>query len=156
MADHRIRRLFARAREQFFPDWDADQEWQVVAGRRKQSAGETGYSSAREKRIYIDAQGVMAMPDEGLLALIIHEMCHSVCDSGHTERWLAEMERAGRIAERLNELELSRMIYASAYTEIPLNKTWRQKWCKRLYPLIQGRDLPADSTSPPLPPGRRS
>jgi hypothetical protein len=128
-----LTKLFALAREHFFPEWDSEREWQIVAGRRKRSEGETGYCSSKEKRIYIDPQGVKGMPYDGGLALIIHEICHDVATAHHTERWVKRMEAAAQTAETLSQPELANKIRASAYAEIPLDKPWREKWCKYLY-----------------------
>ena len=138
MFHRKIDRLFQRAREQFFPSWDLERQWEIVAGRRRRHRGESGYCSSRDKRIYIAIDEVPC-PDDGLLALIIHEVCHGVCNCGHTERWLEEMANAGRTAEDLYDPALARKIYSSAYAEIPCNRRWREKWCKRLYPLIYER-----------------
>ena len=136
MVDRRSIGLFIRAREQFFPEWDLEREWQIVAGRRKRSKGETGYCSSKEKRIYIDPHGVKDMPEDGLLALIIHEICHDVATAHHTERWVKKMEAAARTAETPSQTELACKIRASAYAEIPVGKPWREKWCKYLYNMI--------------------
>lgn len=129
----RLKALFARAREHFFPRWDSGHEWQIVAGRRKRFSGETGYCSSREKQLYIDPHQVQRMPDEGLLALIIHEICHDVASAHHTERWVKRMETAAKAAEQRFETELASQIRASAYCEIPLDKPWRDQWCTYLY-----------------------
>jgi len=129
----RLDRLFARAKSQFFPDWDVDQQWQIVAGCRQNSDGETGYCSSKEKRIYIDPQEVNGMPEDGLLAFIIHEICHDAATAYHTERWVKRMEKAAQRAEELDLSQLARHIRTSAYGHIPLEKPWAEKWCKYLY-----------------------
>lgn len=140
VVEQRIGRLFAIARKRFFPDWDVERQWEIVVGRRRRWDGEAGYCSSPDKRIYIDPKAIERMPDDGVLALVIHEICHDVSNSGHAQRWLEEMDRAGGMAEAANEHELARMIYASAYAEIPRNKPWSEKWFKRLYPRVHGLD----------------
>ena len=136
VVQQRLLELFARVRKRFFPEWDLNCKWEIVAGQRKRSKGETGYCSSKEKRIYIHPNGVKDMPDDGLLALIIHEICHDVATAHHTERWIERMERAARRAESLEQPKLALKIRASAYCEIPVGKPWREKWCKYLYHLI--------------------
>ncbi len=136
MAQQRLPGLFTLAREQFFPRWDSGRKWKIIAGQRKCSKGETGYCSTKEKRIYIRPNGVMDTPDDGLLALIIHEICHDVTTAYHTERWVERMEQAAKKAESLEWPQLALKIRASAYCEIPMGKPWREKWCKYLYHLI--------------------
>ena len=135
--EQRLTKLFALAREQYFPRWDSKNEWRIVAGQRKNSKGETGYCSTKERRIYIDPFGIRYMPDDGLLALIIHEICHDLTTAYHKERWVIRMEKAAKKAELLNKLELARQIRGSVYSEILTGENWHNKWCEYLYPLIQ-------------------
>ena len=136
MVQQKLLELFAYARENFFPKWDLDCQWEIVAGQRKRSKGETGYCSSKEKRIYIAPHQVRNMPDDGLLALVIHEICHDVATPHHTERWVKRMEVAAKTAESLSQPELACKIRASAYCEIPMGKPWREQWCDYLYHLI--------------------
>ena len=136
MVNRRVIELFAHAREQFFPEWDLEREWQIVAGRRKGSKGETGYCSSKQKRIYIDPHGVKDMPEDGLLALIIHEICHDVATAHHTERWVKRMEAAARTVETPSQTELACKIRASAYAEVSSGKPWREKWRKYFHEKI--------------------
>jgi len=129
----KLLRLFQFAREQFFPRWDLTQEWKIIARQQE----DTGYCSSKEKRIYIDPNGVNGMPDDGLLALIIHEICHDVAKGGHTERWVKCMEKAAKKAECLEKPQLAILIRSSAYADIPMGKPWSEKWCKYLCPLSE-------------------
>ena len=132
MVQRRLLGLFALAREQFFPRWDSAHKWKIVA---KHHMG-TGYCSSKEKCIYIHPNGVKDMPDDGLLALIIHEICHDVATAYHTERWVERMEKAAKKAGAFEQPQLACKIRASAYCEIPMGKSWREKWCYYLYHLI--------------------
>jgi hypothetical protein len=76
------------------------------------------------------------MPDDGLLAVIIHEICHDESTDYHTEKWVKRMEDAAKKAESLKQLKLAWIIRNSAFAEIPRDKPWGIKWCKYLYPLI--------------------
>jgi hypothetical protein len=136
MVQQRLLRLFALTRTQFFPRWDSMQEWRITAKRKKG----TGYCSSKEKMIYICPNGVKDMPDDGLLALIIHEVCHDVATAYHTERWVERMEKAAKKAETLSQPKLAYKIRASAYCEIPQGKPWREKWCKYLYHSIHAAE----------------
>lgn len=118
MVQQRLLGLFALARGQFFPRWDSTHVWEIVAKHQKG----TGYCSSKEKRIYINPNGVKDMPDDGLLALIIHEICHDVATAYHTERWVERMEKAAKKAESLEQPQLALKIRASAYAEITRSK----------------------------------
>ncbi len=138
MVQRRLLDLFALARKEYFPRWDSAQEWEIVAQRYKG----TGYCSSKEKRLYINPNGVKDMRDGGLLALIIHEICHDVTTAYHTERWVERMEKAAKKAESLDQSQLALMIRASAYAEIPVGKPWRDKWCQYFYPLTRDDKYP--------------
>ena len=132
--EEKVQAFFDTARAAFFPGWDSHSQWRIVVGSRNNSEGETGYCDSKHKRIYVNPFGVERMPDDGLLALIIHEICHDVATAHHTERWIRRMEMAAQAGDKLGQLDLARKIRASAYAEIPLDKPWAKKWCKRLYP----------------------
>lgn len=132
IAQQKLAELFAIARECFFPRWDPRGEWEIVAKRCEA----TGYCQLKEKRIYVDPNQATFMLEDGLLALIIHEICHDVATAFHTERWVERMEKAAQKAESLERPELACQIRASAYSHIPVGKPWREKWCHYLYHLI--------------------
>ena len=115
----RLLPLFLLARQQFFPRWDSSKKWEVIAVQHRDT---TGYCSSKEKRIYIDPHGVVNMPDDGLLALLVHEICHDVTTAYHTERWAERMEKSARKAESLKQARLANMIRASVYAEVSTGK----------------------------------
>lgn len=133
-AQRKLDTYFSEVRAQFFPRWDSRQEWRIVAESRN---GKTGYCDSKAKEICICPRAAREMLDDGVRAIIIHEICHDVATAHHREPWIERMEKAAKKAETLERRELAHQIRASAYSHIPGGTPWHVKWCKYFYPLIE-------------------
>ena len=52
------------------------------------------------------------MPDTGLRALIIHEICHDTGSPDHNDAWRAEMARCAAIADRIEPSHVAEVLRA--------------------------------------------
>jgi hypothetical protein len=56
------------------------------------------------------------MPEPGVRALLIHEVCHDVAAAGHNLTWARRMERAACHATKLDEAEVARILRCDIYS----------------------------------------
>lgn len=117
--DETLAEMFKLACSVYFPDWRDHSEWQVIS-RPHPKYGTTGYSDPETKCIYIDWNEVSQYTDfeNSAMALMIHEVAHSVCDCGHTADWRAIMDCAADRAEQVGNARLAFWIRNNRFMEM--------------------------------------
>ncbi len=127
LLQQRVEKAFTEARTLFFPRWDVSNKWKIET---KSGLDDSAYCSSEMKAIFFSLEDVEGMVPDGLLALIIHEICHDVATAYHKEGWAERMEKAAQKANALNRPELAKQIRDSAFSGLPLADPWAEKWAK--------------------------
>jgi len=105
---------FAGVKEKYFPRWDRANRWRVIADDSHDS---TGYCDSRQRTVFVRPE-VFGMTEDGLRALLIHEICHDIGGAGHGVGWANRMLKAANKADSLGESELANQILASLYADV--------------------------------------
>ncbi len=82
-------------RKTFFPRWDRERQWRIVADSQMIAMGKCFRDSRLIKIPYITSR------EDDLYELLIHEICHAVTDDYHSRRWKARMLKAAEKAENI-------------------------------------------------------
>ena len=56
------------------------------------------------------------MPNAGIRAFLIHEICHDVAAAGHNRRWALRMEKAATLAEKSCASEIAIIIRGDIFS----------------------------------------
>lgn len=110
-----IERAFVDVKAQYFPRWDRAGLWRVRFHAEGMPTGDTGYCDTKAKTIHLDRQ-VLGMTDAGVLAILIHEICHDVGGAGHGRRWATRMEKAAQLAMRTGHEEVAEILRANIFS----------------------------------------
>jgi hypothetical protein len=89
-SDTRLKQLFDVFAERLWPDRKLNQ-WRVIARHFKREERCRGFCSLECEYIVIDL--ALCQSDRAVRGILLHEMCHAVCNGGHDLRFFREVER---------------------------------------------------------------
>ena len=97
----RLNNAFEFVRSTFFPRWDTNRQWKAKYAPGLPSGGRADPDT---KIIFLSS-----VPKELdlLYLLLIHEICHSATQSGHSKKWIKRLGTVCDKAKELNMLSLS-------------------------------------------------
>ena len=115
MIAQQVEACFRDVKATYFPRWDARNKWRVAFAPPDRCRDSTGYCDSKVQTIFL-SQGVCGMPEAGVQAFLIHEICHDVAASHHNRRWAQRMERAAKQAEQSAEREVAEIVRSHIYS----------------------------------------
>jgi len=120
--------VYKQIKNDYFPRWDCDNEWQLkfvddLYGAQASCSSELKtITLVKDYFIHPSASKI-----NQLKVILIHEISHTTTRGFHGEEWITQMEETAERADQLGEIELAQFIREEIDRYVMRNKIDRYK-----------------------------